>query len=274
MKKTIFVVLVAVFALSVCSFAQDKAPAAASQETISVPVPQPAAPQSDTLPTLKDKVSYAIGLDIGSSLKGQSIDVDSDILIKGINDALSGAKPLLSREQIQEAMMTFQKEHAAEMLAKQKKVAAENAAEGAAFLAENAKKPGVITLPSGLQYKVLTKGTGESPSINDKVTVNYEGTLIDGTVFDSSYKRGKPITFPVGAVIKGWTEALQKMKVGSKWRLFVPAELAYGSQNRGPIAPGSTLIFDVELISIEKDAPKQPAAAPSTGKPAAGSEAK
>jgi FKBP-type peptidyl-prolyl cis-trans isomerase FklB len=203
----------------------------------------------------KDKVSYSIGLDIGSTLKRQLIDVKPELLERGIQDGLSGQKPLLNEEQIKEVMSTFQKD----MLAKQaeaKKAAGEkNGAEGSKFLAENKKKDGVKTTASGLQYKVEKEGTGPVPKASDTVKVNYRGTTIDGKEFDSSYKRGEPATFPVGRVIKGWTEALQLMKVGSKYKLWIPANLAYGERGAGAdIGPNSTLIFDVELLGIEPPA--------------------
>ena len=197
----------------------------------------------------KDKVSYIIGMDIGNNLKKQSIDVDPNILVKGVKDAFSGAKPLLTEQEIQETMVAFQKE----MAAKQEQVAKRNKAEGEAFLAENKKKEGVKTLPSGLQYKVIKAGTGKKPKSNDTVTVHYRGTLINGTEFDSSYKRGQPVSFPVSGVIPGWTEALQLMEEGAKWQLFIPSNIAYGERGAGGvIGPNATLIFEVELVSIQE----------------------
>ncbi len=197
----------------------------------------------------KDKVSYIIGMDIGNNLKKQSMSVNPKILAKGIEDALAGAKPLLSQQEVQETMTAFQKE----MMAKQVEVAKKNKTEGEAFLAENKKKEGVKTLPSGLQYKVIKAGTGKKPKANDTVTVNYRGTLINGTEFDSSYKRGQPATFQVSGVIPGWTEALQLMEQGAKWQLFIPSNLAYGERGAGGvIGPNATLIFEVELISIQE----------------------
>jgi FKBP-type peptidyl-prolyl cis-trans isomerase FklB len=191
----------------------------------------------------KEKVSYIIGMDIGGNLKRQSVDVDPNILAKGVQDALSGAKPSLSNEEIQETMVAFQKE----MMAKQKE-------RGEAFLAENKKKEGVKTLPSGLQYKVIKAGTGKKPKLNENVTVHYRGTLIDGAEFDSSYRRGQPASFPVSGVIPGWTEALQLMEEGAKWQLFVPSNLAYGERGTGGIiGPNATLIFEIELISVQEN---------------------
>jgi FKBP-type peptidyl-prolyl cis-trans isomerase FklB len=197
----------------------------------------------------KEKVSYIIGMDIGGKLKTQSVDVDPNILAKGIQDALSGANPLLSKEEIQETMVAFQKE----MMAKLEEMAKKNKADGEAFLAENKKKEGVKTLPSGLQYKVIKAGTGKKPKADDTVTANYRGTLINGMEFDSSYKRGQPAIFPVSGVIPGWTEALQLMEEGAKWQLFIPSNLAYGERGTGGIiGPNATLIFEVELVSIKE----------------------
>ena len=191
----------------------------------------------------KEKVSYIIGTDIGSNLKKQSIDIDPKILARGIQDALSGASPLMSKEEIQETMVAFQKE----MAEKQKQ-------RGEAFLAENKKKEGVKTMPSGLQYKVIKAGTGKKPKVSDTVMVNYRGTLIDGTEFDSSFRHGQPATFPVSGVIPGWTEALPLMQEGAKWQLFVPPNLAYGERGAGGlIGPNATLIFEVELISVQEN---------------------
>lgn len=205
----------------------------------------------------KDKVSYSIGMNIGNNLKKQSIDVNPDVFAQGIKDALSGSKALMTEQEVNETIMAFQKEMSAKQIERLKELGEKNKKEGEAFLAENKKKEGIITLPSGLQYKVINEGTGETPELTDVVTVNYRGTLIDGTEFDSSYRRGQPATFPVNAVIAGWTEALQLMKVGSKWQLFVPSDLAYGERGAGrDIGPNATLIFDVELLSIKKEATK------------------
>ena len=190
----------------------------------------------------KEKVSYIIGIDIGGNLKKQSIDIDPNILAKGIQDALGGAKSLLTDQEMQETMVAFQKE----LMEKHKK-------QGEDFLAENKKKEGVKTLPSGLQYKVIKAGTGKKPKLDDTVTANYRGTLIDGMEFDSSYKRGQPATFRVSGVIPGWTEALQLMEEGAKWQLFVPSNLAYGQRGAGKvIGPDTALIFEIELVSIQE----------------------
>lgn len=203
----------------------------------------------------KDKVSYSIGMDIGNNLKKQSIDIDPDILAQGLKDAFSGGKTLLTEQEFRDILAAFQKDFRAKQIERAKELVEKNKKEGEAFLEENKKKEGVITLPSGLQYKVITESTGETPKLTDTVTVNYRGTLIDGTEFDSSYRRGQPATFPVKGVIAGWTEALQLMKVGSKWQLFIPPDLAYGERGAGrDIGPNVTLIFDIELLSIKEGA--------------------
>jgi FKBP-type peptidyl-prolyl cis-trans isomerase FklB len=203
----------------------------------------------------KDRLSYAIGLDVGNALKRQSVDVNTDIFMQGVKDALSGGKKLLTDEEVRETMTTFTKELAAKQAEERKALAEKNKKEGEEFLAENKKKEGVKTLPDGLQYKVIAEGKGRTPQATDTVTVNYKGTLIDGKEFDSSYKRGQPATFPVKGVIPGWTEALQMMKEGSKWELFIPPGLAYGERGAGNvIGPDQTLIFEVELLSIKEKA--------------------
>jgi FKBP-type peptidyl-prolyl cis-trans isomerase len=213
------------------------------------------------LTTQKQKFSYAIGMKMGANFKKQSVPVDPAILARGIRDALAGNKTLLTDDEAQAAIQDVQKEMQAKQQEKQKEAAVTNKKEGDAFLAANKGKPGVVTLPSGLQYKILTAGTGPKPASTDSVVCNYRGTLIDGKEFDSSYKRGKPVTFPVTGVIKGWTEALQLMPVGSKWQLFIPSDLAYGERGAGAdIGPGATLVFEVELVSIEdKSKDKAPA---------------
>jgi FKBP-type peptidyl-prolyl cis-trans isomerase FklB len=203
--------------------------------------------KSPQLKDQKEKVSYAIGMQIGFNLARQKVDINSDILAAGIKDAIAG-KPQLTSDQVKDVMAQFEKD----MEQKQKELGEKNKTEGAKFVEENKKKPGVKTTASGLQYKVMKDGTGAQPKATDMVTVNYRGTLIDGTEFDSSYKRGQPATFPVNGVIKGWTEALQLMKQGSKYQLVIPSNLAYGERAMGPdIGPNSTLIFEVELQEVK-----------------------
>jgi FKBP-type peptidyl-prolyl cis-trans isomerase len=204
-----------------------------------------------TLDTQKQKVSYSIGIDIGNNFKQSEIDIDLQALAQGIKDAISDSTPRLTGQQMDEAMRQLQQDMVAKRNESAKKAGEKNKLEGEAFLAENAKKEGVITLPSGLQYKIIKQGDGKKPKLTDEVTTHYRGTLIDGTEFESSYKRGEPANFHVNEVIAGWTEALQLMPVGSKWQLFISSNLAYGERGRGgPIGPNATLIFELELLSI------------------------
>ncbi len=204
------------------------------------------------LKTQKEKASYAVGMNIGKGMRKDALDVDSAILLRGIKDGFAGSKPLLSDQEMQAAFAALQDEMTKKQQTMKMQAADTNKTQGETFLAANKAKPGVVTLASGLQYKILKEGTGPKPLAGDSVVCNYRGTLIDGTEFDSSYKRGQPVTFPVGRVIKGWTEALQLMPVGSKWQLFIPADLAYGDRGAGQdIGPNATLIFEIELISIQ-----------------------
>lgn len=210
------------------------------------------AEEKKALQTTKEKQSYSIGADIGSKLKAQAIEIDPDTLALGIKDAVSGNKLLLTEQEINETLSTLQKELMEKQAERAKQLAEKNKEEGEAFLFENKKKEGVKTLLSGLQYKVIKEGTGKTPKADDTVVTNYRGTLTDGTEFDSSYKRGQPATFPVKGVIAGWTEALQLMKEGSKWELFIPSNLAYGERGAGNvIGPNAALIFEIELISVK-----------------------
>ena len=232
-----FVATLAVAAVATSIFAQDK------------PFP---------LKDLKDKASYSIGVDIGMNFKKQNMDLNADALAAGAKDALNG-KPQVSPNEIREIMTQWQKEFGE----KQKVMATKNQADGEKYLVENKKKEGVKTTASGLQYKAIKEGTGAQPKATDTVTVNYRGTLIDGTEFDSSYKRGQPATFPVNGVIKGWTEALQLMKQGAKYQLFIPSNLAYGERAMGPdIGPNSTLIFEVELQDVKPPPTPAPQGSP------------
>ncbi len=200
----------------------------------------------------RDKASYSIGVKIGADMKANALDLNSEALVSGLQDGISGAKPQLSDKERAETLMAFEQDLQKKEIERLKQLAEKNKKEGAEFLAANKAKEGVKTLPSGLQYKVLADGNGTQPKPTDQVTVNYRGTFLDGTEFDSSYKRGEPITFPVNGVIKAWSEALPLMKTGAKWQLFVPAELAYGEKGAGrAIGPNSTLIFEVELVGIK-----------------------
>ncbi|MBI5847618.1 MAG: FKBP-type peptidyl-prolyl cis-trans isomerase [Nitrospirae bacterium] len=217
-----------------------------------------ASAEAQELSTDKEKISYSMGVATGMQMKRQSVDVEIDIFTKGLRDAVSGGKLQMTEQQIQETLMKFQQEMTAKQAEKTKQLAGANKKEGEAFLAENKKKEGIKTLPSGLQYKVITEGTGNRPKESDTISAHYRGTLIDGTEFDSSYKRGQPATFAVKGVISGWTEALQLMKEGSKWQLFIPSDLAYGERGAGAqIGPNTTLIFEVELLSIKDAAEKK-----------------
>lgn len=200
----------------------------------------------------REKLSYSIGMDIGGNLKQGSVDVDPDLLAKGLKDSYGGRKTILTEVEARKTIQDFQQTLTAKRAETMQKAAEKNKAAGKKFLAENAGKPGVKTLPSGLQYREITAGTGKTPKATDTVTVNYRGTLIEGKEFDSSYKRGTPATFPVSGVIAGWTEALQLMREGAKWQLFIPSNLAYGERGAGgDIGPNATLIFEVELISVK-----------------------
>jgi FKBP-type peptidyl-prolyl cis-trans isomerase FklB len=231
-----FIIIVSASLLALPLFGQDKSPQLKDQ---------------------KDKVSYAIGMNIGLNLSRQKVDINPDVLAAGIKDALAG-KPQLTQDQVKDIMTQFEKD----MEQKQKASGEKNKADGAKFLEENKKKPGVKATASGLQYKVEKEGTGPQPKATDMVTVNYRGTLIDGTEFDSSYKRGQPATFPLNGVIKGWTEGLQLMKPGSKYQFFVPSNLAYGERSVGPdIAANATLVFEVELLEVKPPPTPAPQAA-------------
>jgi FKBP-type peptidyl-prolyl cis-trans isomerase FklB len=206
-----------------------------------------------TLKTQKEKASYALGMKIGGDLRKQGVNVavDPALAARGFKDALAGSKPLLTEDDERSALTQLQNEVREKQQANAHEKGAAARKQGEEFLAANKSKEGVVTLPSGLEYKILTAGNGPKPTAGDTVTCNYRGTLLNGTEFDSSYKHGEPVSFPVGGVIKGWTEALQLMPVGSKWQLFIPPDMAYGDRGAGSdIGPGEALIFEVELLSI------------------------
>jgi len=237
------------------------APAAGSQKAPAAktgPATKPRTTSVLTLKTQKDKLSYALGMNLGTNLHKETVDVDPAIVLRGLKDALASGKTLLTEDEARTALTQLQTEVRNKQQEKMKVAGEMNKKEGVEFLAANKSKEGVVILPSGLQYKILTEGTGPKPAASDTVVCNYRGTLISGTEFDSSYKRGQPASFPVNGVIKGWTEALLLMPVGSKWQLFVPSELGYGDRGAGTdIGPGATLIFEVELLSIQsKDKPE------------------
>ena len=207
--------------------------------------------QAPKLETAIDSVSYSIGVDIGKNMKTQELDINDKAMFAGWSAAFNGDTLQLTEEDMLATLNNFRKVMQEKVQQRAKAQAEENLTKGNTFLAENAKKEGVVTLESGLQYKVIEEGSGEIPTEKSKVTVHYRGTLLNGEEFDSSYKRGQPYTTPVTNVIKGWTEALQLMPVGSKWELYVPSNLAYGNSPRGPGGPNSALVFEVELIGIE-----------------------
>ena len=207
-------------------------------------------PSDSNFKSSKQKISYALGMDIGKSVSDNNLAIDIDFLIRGMRDVISDGKPLLSDDELRATLIAFQQEMQKKALQEQQATAEKNRKEGEAFLAQNKTKPGVMTLANGLQYKIDRRGTGPVPKATDKVRTHYKGTLIDGTVFDSSYERGEPVEFAVAGVIRGWTDALQQMPVGSKWTLYIPAQLAYGANGSGPIGPNATLIFEIELLGI------------------------
>lgn len=236
----------------------------------------PSAPSAAGKPeSLNDRASYIIGLNLGRSLKSQDIPVAADLIVQGLRDGLGGGQALLSEEEIQAAMQSFQADMLAKQQEKSKAASAKNQQEGDAFLTKNKARKEVKTTASGLQYEVLKEGTGPTPKATDQVTVHYKGTLLDGTVFDSSYDRNEPATFAVNQVIPGWVEALQLMKTGAKHKVYIPASLAYGETGAGPqIGPNSTLVFEIELQSIgaPQPAPGQEPAAGEAQPPAGGSQ--
>ncbi len=202
--------------------------------------------------TPKERTSYGYGVEIARNIQRMGLDVEPDALVKGLLDALSGAKLQVTEEELRAIMASMQDELRQRQAAAIQKAAEENKKAGDAFLAENKNKPGVVTLPDGLQYKIVQEGKGKKPVATDTVEVNYRGTLVDGTEFDSSYRRGQPATFKVAQVIPGWVEALQLMPVGSKWQIVIPSQLAYGERGAaGHIPPNSTLVFEVELLAIK-----------------------
>lgn len=231
MKQLLIGAIIAVFSITACS-------QTAKQEDLKIN-------------TKVDSVSYSIGLDIGKNFQRQDIEIEPKLLLQGINHAMADTS-LLTDTEIRATMMNFQKEMRAKQQNKSKVAAEKNKAEADAFFKENKTKEGVITLPSGLQYKVLKSGNGKTPKLSSTVEAHYAGRLLDGTEFDSSYKRGKPLTTKVTGVIKGWTEILQLMKEGDKWEVYIPSDLAYGQRGSGPtIGPNAALIFDMELISVK-----------------------
>jgi FKBP-type peptidyl-prolyl cis-trans isomerase FklB len=259
MKRTRITLLALLLSSALISYAEDAKPGAS---------PSASAATSSTFKDDKDKVSYILGVDIGRTLQRLQLDLNQDALSQGITDVL-GNKPMAMNDQelqqtlqaFQQKMMQKQQEAMSKKQEEMKAVAEKNKAEGKKFLEDNAKKADVKTTPSGLQYKVIKAGNGDKPKDTDVVETNYRGTTIDGKEFDSSAKHGSSFSFPVNGVIKGWSEALKMMPVGSEWQLYIPADLAYGDEGYGEdIAPGSTLVFDVQLLGIKKNAGNTPPA--------------
>ena len=228
-------------------------------EAVKAPASQPG---GDAFKSDKERVSYSLGMRLASGMKTQDLDLDIDMLAQAMKDVMAGKKTLLNEQEARQVLTDWSTRMQGELQKKQAELAEKNKAEGQKFLEENKTKEGVKTTASGLQYKVIKSGSGASPKASDRVKVHYKGTLINGTQFDSSIERGEPATFQIDKVIKGWTEALQLMKVGDKWQLFIPSDLAYRLEGRQNIPPNATLIFELELLGIE------PGAAAGTTKPA------
>jgi len=227
---------------------QDKAPESKAEQA----APDNKAPQEDpTLQNWKDKLSYAVGADVARGLKLQRVDVNLDLLVRALRDGLAGNKLVMTQEDVTATLKRFEDEQKQDFEHAKAMLSVKNKNAGETLFGENLKQEGVVTLPSGLQYKILKQGDGKKPTLDDTVVCNYRGTLLNGTEFDSSYKRNQPATMPVKGLIKGWAEALQLMPVGSTWKLFIPPQLAYGERIVGGIAPNATLIFEVELVSIQ-----------------------
>jgi len=251
-NKAKWLVILAAVMLAFQVAAQDKEAVVEEKPAVKAIGEEPTDEKDSVLETQMQKVSYAIGMNMAKNFQMQGIEIDVDMMVRGLKDVLAGNESLMTDAEIRTVMMAFQAELQAKQQEKMKVDSDKNTKEGEAFLAENKKKEGVVTLDSGLQYKIIKEGEGEKPSKDDTVSVHYKGTLVDGTKFDSSYDRGQPAEFKVGGVIPGWTEALQLMTVGSKWQLCIPSDLAYGERQAGPvIGPNSTLIFEVELLEIK-----------------------
>jgi FKBP-type peptidyl-prolyl cis-trans isomerase len=237
---------------------ESKSTEKASQETLAKnPQQEPPAPKSaeqaaSAFKSRREMLSYAFGVELGRSLKAQGVNPDVDLMVKALQDTLAGNKLLMSETDATAALKTYEEDQKRDFEHAKQMISAKNKKAGEALFAENLKNEGIMTLPSGLQYKVLKQGDGKIPTLDDKVVCNYRGTLLDGKEFDSSYKRNQPATVPVKGLIKGWSEALQLMAVGSKWQIFIPPQLGYGEKVVGGIGPNSTLLFEVELISIEE----------------------
>ena len=269
MKKTLVVLLAAaLFAVAAAAQTKKEEPKPAAKPAAKADAKGAKTEPKLELKTEQDKLAYSLGADIGARLKDLKTDLDMKVFVRGVEDKLKDREPAITPDEQTNVKKTFFDKKKEEAQAETKALSEKNRRDGETFLADNTHKPGIKVTSSGLQYQILQEGTGEMPKATDKVSVQYKGTLLDGTEFDSSYKRGQPASFPVSGVIKGWTEGLQLMKVGSKYKFFIPAALAYGERGAGKdIGPNSTLIFEVELIGIEPPAPA-PAAAPGAQVPA------
>ena len=256
MKNITWAVIISLSAAGLAGCASHSKTAATAAKPGVAASPAPAG--TNVFANEKARVSYAIGMTLGHQFQAQGVDVEAEMLVRGIKDLQAGGATLLTPDEMHTTMVEFQKTLMAKQREMHEAAAAKFKAQGEAFLATNKNSAGVVTLPDGLQYRVITNGSGTLPAAEDVVSVNYRGTLLDGTEFDSSYKHGKPAQFPVGNVIPGWTEALKQMKTGSKWQLFIPSQLAYGEQGRPGIPPNSVLIFEVELLSTEHPTPPAP----------------
>lgn len=269
MRKSLILPAALLFAAAAVAGAEQAAkpmqkPAAQPAAPAAQPA-QPSASQAGKPESVQDRASYVIGFNLGRTLKQNDVQANSDLIVKGLRDGLAGANGMLTDAEMQSTMQEFQKQVQTQQEAKQKMVGEKNKTEGEAFLAKNKTKAGVKTTASGLQYEVEKEGTGPTPKATDTVTVNYKGTLMDGTTFDSSYDRGQPATFVLNQVIPGWTEGVQLMKVGSKYKFYIPAALGYGDHGAGnTIGPNAPLVFEVELLSIGEPKPA-PGAAPAAG---------
>jgi FKBP-type peptidyl-prolyl cis-trans isomerase len=257
MRKTLILPAALLVLMAAVAGAQSGKPAAApAQKPAAQPAPAPSG-QAGKPESVEDRASYIIGYNLGRTLKQNDVKANTDLILKGLNTGLAGEKGMFTDEEMQAAMQALQQQVQTAQGAKQKALGEKNKAEGVAFLEKNKARPGVKTTASGLQYEVLKEGTGPSPKATDTVTVNYKGTLMDGTTFDSSYDRGQPATFVLNQVIPGWTEGVQLMKPGAKYKFYIPSGLAYGEQAPPQIGPNAPLIFEVELLSIGQ--PEQPA---------------
>lgn len=269
MRKTLILPAALLVAVAAVAGAQSGKPAAAPAQKPAAPEQKPAAQPAPPAPaqagkpeSLPDRASYIIGFNIGRTFKTNDLQVNPDLVMKGLRDGTAGETGLLTPAEMQSTMQALQQQVGAQQQAKQKALGEKNKAEGAAFLAKNKTRPGVKTTASGLQYEVLKEGTGPSPKATDTVTVNYKGTLMDGTVFDSSEAHGQSATIALDHVVQGWTEGVQLMKVGSKYKFYIPSSLGFGEQGPPQIGPDALLIFEVELLSIAKPEPAKPGAAP------------